>query len=77
LSAGEVKNNNQLVMGASKAGGGWQESIKDHKNMAVVDKMNNKSMWRMMRGATKRARVARAMVNSLSAMDGCDHPLKN
>ncbi len=29
-SEGEVKNNNQLVMGASKAGGGWQESINDH-----------------------------------------------
>jgi hypothetical protein len=30
-----VKNNNQLATGASKAGGGWQESVKDHTTMTV------------------------------------------
>ncbi len=30
LSMGEVKNNNQLATGASKAGSGWQESIDNH-----------------------------------------------
>jgi hypothetical protein len=29
-SAGEVTSNNQLAMGASKAGGGWQENVDDH-----------------------------------------------
>ena len=32
LSTGEVKNNNQLAMGAPKAGSGWQESVKGHAN---------------------------------------------
>jgi hypothetical protein len=29
-STGGVKDNNQLATGASKAGGGWQESINNH-----------------------------------------------
>jgi hypothetical protein len=33
----EVKNNNQLAIGASKAGGGWQESIDNHTTMMVGD----------------------------------------
>jgi hypothetical protein len=32
-SMGEVKTNNQLAMGVSKAGGGWQESINRHTAM--------------------------------------------
>ncbi len=27
---GEVENNNKLATGASKVGGGWQESVNDH-----------------------------------------------
>ncbi len=37
LSAGEVKNNNQLAMGASKAGSGWQESIDNHTTTMAGD----------------------------------------
>jgi hypothetical protein len=33
--AQDVKNNNQLAMGASKAGNGWQESIDDHRTTTV------------------------------------------
>ncbi len=36
-SAGEVISNNQLVMGASKAGGGWQESVDDHTATTAGD----------------------------------------
>jgi hypothetical protein len=36
-SAGEVKNNNQLAMGASKVGDGWRESVVDHRTMIVGD----------------------------------------
>jgi hypothetical protein len=32
-STGEVKSNNQLATGASKAGSGWQESIDNHMTM--------------------------------------------
>jgi hypothetical protein len=35
---GEVKNNNQLVMGASKVGGCWQESINNHTTTMAGDK---------------------------------------
>ncbi len=38
-TVGEVKNNNQLATGASKAGSGWQESVNDHTITAVA---NNK-----------------------------------
>jgi hypothetical protein len=34
-SMGEVKNNNQLAMGTSKAGSGWQESVDGHKTMTA------------------------------------------
>ncbi len=37
-SAGEVKNNNQLVTGASKVGGGWQENIKNHTTRTLGNK---------------------------------------
>jgi hypothetical protein len=47
-----VTNNNQLATGASKAGGGWQESVDDHmattagdnkpQERAVDDEGNNK-----------------------------------
>jgi hypothetical protein len=36
-SAGEVKSNNQLATGASKAGGGWQESVNNHTAMTAGD----------------------------------------
>ncbi len=35
LSAGEVTNNNQIATEASKAGGGWQESIGEHTTTTV------------------------------------------
>jgi hypothetical protein len=33
----EVKHNNQLATGASKAGGGWRESVKDHTTTTAGD----------------------------------------
>jgi hypothetical protein len=36
-STGEVKNNNQLAMGASKVSGGWQESINNHTTVMAGD----------------------------------------
>ena len=36
-SVGEVKSNNQLATGASKARGGWQESIDNHTATTVGD----------------------------------------
>ncbi len=38
LFVGEVKNNNQLAMGASRVGSGWQESIGNHMTMRAGDK---------------------------------------
>jgi hypothetical protein len=59
-----MKNNNQLAMGASKVDSGWQESINNHTLQRWVTR-NNESMRRMMRAATKRAGVAKAMVTAL------------
>ncbi len=36
-SAGEVKSNNQLVVGMPKAGRGWQESVDNHTTTMVGD----------------------------------------
>jgi hypothetical protein len=33
LSVGEVKNKNQLATGVLKVGGGWRESIDNHRTM--------------------------------------------
>ncbi len=57
-------DNNQPTMGATKAGGGWQESVDE----AITEPqrwatMNNESIRRMMIAATKRMRVARVMVD--------------
>ncbi len=59
-------NNNQPATGATKAGGGWQESV----NKAITQPwqwtmMNNKSMRRMMMAATTRVRVSRVMVTAM------------
>jgi hypothetical protein len=58
--------NNQPVMGATKAGSGWQESF----NKAITRPrqwvtMNNESVQQMMMAATKRVRVARVMVTAM------------
>jgi hypothetical protein len=64
---GEVKNNNQLLTGASKVGGGWQESIDDHiTTMAGDDERQER--WQMMRAATKRARTVKAMVTAMRVL---------
>jgi hypothetical protein len=56
-------NNNQLAMGLTKAGGGWQESTDEATTQPQRwATTNNKSMQRMTMAATKRARVDRAMV---------------
>jgi hypothetical protein len=49
-------------MGASKASGGWQESVNDHTTMTASDDKRQRH-GQMMKAVTKRARVARAMVN--------------
>ncbi len=59
-------NNNQPATGATKAGGGWRESIKE----AITRPRwwattNDESVRRMMMAATKRARVERAMVTAM------------
>jgi hypothetical protein len=63
----EKVNNNQPVTGSTKPGGGWRESI----NKATTRPQrwattNNKSVQLIMMAATKRARVARAMVMTMS-----------
>ncbi len=59
-------NNNQPVMGSTKAGGGWQESIDEAttqpRRWATT---NNESVRWMTMAATKRARVDRAMVTEM------------
>jgi hypothetical protein len=34
-TTGEMKNNNQLATGSSKAGSGWPESVDDHTTTTV------------------------------------------
>jgi hypothetical protein len=59
-------NNNQPATGATKAGGGWQESVNEAitrpRRYATT---NNESMWQMIMAATKRAMVERAMVTAM------------
>ncbi len=57
---------NQLATGATKVGGGWQESA----NKATTQPQrwattNDESVWRMVMAVTKRARVARAMMMAM------------
>jgi hypothetical protein len=47
-STGEVKNNNQLAMGASKVGSGWQES-KVAAVAAVAEAAAAAASWRRWR----------------------------
>ncbi len=57
---------NQPATGATKAGGGWQESIDEATTRPRRwARTNNKSMWWMVMAATKRARMARAMVTAM------------
>ncbi len=59
-------NNNQPAMGLTKAGGGWRESVDEATTQPRRWAMtNNNSVRRMMIAATKRARVARAMVTAM------------
>jgi hypothetical protein len=59
-------DNNQPAAGATKAGGGWQESVNEvitgPRWWAMI---NDKSMQRMMMAATKRVRVASVMVMAM------------
>jgi hypothetical protein len=59
-------NNNQTATGATKAGGGWQESVNEAITQPQQWAMtNNESVWQMMMAASKRARVERAMVMAM------------
>jgi hypothetical protein len=59
-------NNNQPAMGATKAGGGWQESANEATTRAQRwARTNDKSVQLMMMAATKRGRVERAMVTAM------------
>ncbi len=61
-----TENNNQPATGATKAGGGWQESIDKAitrpRRWAMT---NDKSVQGMMIAAMKRVRVERAMVTAM------------
>ncbi len=59
-----MKSNNQLATGASKAGGGWQESVDNHTAMTVGDDKQQEH-GTMMRAMTKMTRAARAMVTMM------------
>jgi hypothetical protein len=53
-------------MGLTKVGGGWQESVDEATTRPRRwTTTNNKSVWRMMMAATKRARVERVMVTAM------------
>jgi hypothetical protein len=59
-------NNNQPATRATKAGGGWRESIDEATSGAQRWALtNNESVRRMMMAATKRVRVERAMVAAM------------
>ncbi len=59
-------HDNQPVTGATKAGGGWQEGVKEattrpRRRATTYDE----SMQQMVMAVTKRARMARAMVTAM------------
>jgi hypothetical protein len=59
-------NNNQPATGATKVGGGWQESVDEvitQSQWWVTT--NDESVRQMMMAVTKRARVERAMVTAM------------
>jgi hypothetical protein len=59
-------NNNHPTTRATKAGGGWQESVdKVITRPRRWEMMNDKSVKRMMMEATKWVRVARVMVTAM------------
>jgi hypothetical protein len=59
-------HDNQPATGAMKVGGGWQESIdKATTQPRQWATTNDKSVRRMVMAATKRARMARAMVTAM------------
>jgi hypothetical protein len=67
----EVSNNhdNQPATGAAKAGGGWQESANEVTTQPQWWAMtNDKSVQQMVLAATKRARMARAMVTAMRVL---------
>jgi hypothetical protein len=66
-------HDNQPAPGATKAGGGWgeEESIDEATTQPWQWAMtNNKSVQWMVMAATKRARMARAMVTAMRALEG-------
>ena len=59
-------SSNQPATGATKAGGGWQESIDEAISQPRQwETMNDESVRRMMMAATKWVRVARVMVTAM------------
>ncbi len=59
-------HDNQQVMGATKAGGGWQEGVNEATTRPRRWAMtNNKRVRQMVMAVTKRARMARAMVMAM------------
>jgi hypothetical protein len=64
----EVSDNhdNQPAMGATKAGGGWQEGINEATTRPRRWAMtNNERVRQMVMAVTKRARMARVMVTAM------------
>jgi hypothetical protein len=59
-------HDNQPAMGATKGGGGWQESVKEVTTQPQQwVTTNDESVWRMVMAATKRARMAGVMVTAM------------
>ncbi len=59
-------HDNQPATGATKMGGGWQEGVDEATTRPRRwVRTNNKGMRRMVMAATKRARMARAMVMAM------------
>ncbi len=59
-------HDNQPATGATKAGGDWQESVEEETSRPPWwAKSKDESVRRMVMAATKRARMARAMVMAM------------
>ncbi len=59
-------HDNQPAMGATKAGGGWQEGVDEATTRPQWRATTyNKSAQQMVMAVTKRARMARAMVMAM------------
>jgi hypothetical protein len=62
-------HDNQPVTGATKSGGGWQKSIDEASTQPQWwARTNDESMRQMVMTATKKARMARAMVMAMRVL---------